>query len=512
MTTRIPPSQRKTPPSTNTNQPLAKSDARKELVAVDSKRAERRRRDICFSILVCLVFFLPIGGRGEEKKIVPGTFGAATNQELTNSSTAPLGEAADNGPQLSANLRPFQLTLQRAHLFSDWLGWRAKAEAGGISPTLTFVTDIAGNVTGGKNQGVTHADNLGLDLLLDLNKLAGLQGGSFLASISQRSGTSLSKEHVENAFTIQQVYGGQTFHLIDLAYQQKLFDDRVEVRLGRLAAGDDFLVSPYDWLYMQNGFDGNPVGIFFNSRGMTAYPNATWGALVKFRPTERTYIMGGVYNGDPSIRGIEHNGADMSMNGPVFVMGEAGYQRNGLPGDPGLIGNYRIGGWYDDAAYTDFESVGHGTPTTSKRGNWGLYTLDDQVLVAFGDRPNNSGLGLVASLLISPDESISQMPYFCTAGVVARGFLRSRPRDVAGFGAVFGRFSSDLRKAQHREQLFDSTVGAQDYESVLEGTYKFYFREGAVFFQPDIQYVMNPGGTHKLDDALVLGCQIGFNF
>jgi len=33
-----------------------------------------------------------------------------------------------------------------------------------------------------------------------------------------------------------------------------------------------------------------------------------------------------------------------------------------------------------------------------------------------------------------------------------------------------------------------------------------------VYFQPDIQYVINPGGTHKLDNALVLGCEIGINF
>ena len=415
-------------------------------------------------------------------------------------------------PEVPVNLRPFQLVLPREHLLGDWLGLRSKAEDAGITPTLTFVTDIAGNVLGGKSQGVTHADNLGLDLLFDLDKLVGLPGGSFLASVSQRSGSSLSHEHVGNVFTIQQVYGGQTFHLIDLAYQQKLLDDRVELRLGRIAAGDDFLVSPYNWLFMQNGFDGNPVGIFFNSPGMTAYPNATWGALVKVRPTQRTYVMGAVYNGDPSIRDIAHNGADMSMNGPVFAIGEAGFQLNGLPGDTGLLGNYRIGGWYDNAAYTDFQSVGYGRPPGTKRGNWGLYSLVDQGLVQFGDRSRNSGLGICASFLCSPDESVSQMPYFFTAGIVARGFLASRPRDAAGFGVVYGHFSSDLQQSQEREQLFDPTVGVQDSETVLEWTYRFYFCKTTIFFQPDIQYVLRPGGTGKIDDALVLGCQVGINF
>src|SRR5215467_4361393 len=241
-------------------------------------------------VQVCALAVFAGSVRGQEKPPQSETAETATNENSrppidsdppTNAPSGLLGGTA--GAQVPASLRPFQLTLPREHLFGDWLGWRTSLEDFGISPTLTFVTDIAGNVTGGKNQGVTHADNLGLDLLFDLDKLLGLQGGSFLASISQRSGANLSREHIGNVFTIQQVYGGQTFHLIDLAYQQKLFDDRIEVRLGRIAAGDDFLVSPYDWLFMQNAFCGNPVGIFFNAPGMTAYPNATWGSLLKVR-------------------------------------------------------------------------------------------------------------------------------------------------------------------------------------------------------------------------------------
>jgi porin len=470
---------------------------------------------------MCAPFLFNNDIRGQEEPVLEDTSAVAINlnaeavnsvEQATNTTTRLFGGAAVNGAQVPVSLRPFQLVLPRQHLLGDWLGLRSKAEAVGISPTVTFVTDIAGNVTGGKSQGVTHADNLGLDLLFDLHKLIGLEGGSFLASVSQRSGSSLSSEHVGNVFTIQQDYGGTTFHLVDLAYQQSLFADRVELRLGRIATGDDFLVSPYNWLFMQNGFDGNPVGIFFNSPGMTAYPNATWGARLKVRPTERTYIMGGVYNGDPTIREIEHNGADMSMNGPLFAIGEVGYQRNGLPGDTGLLGDYKIGGWYDNADFTDFETVGYGTSPATKRGNWGLYTLGDQVLVSFGDRSRNSGLGICGSFLFSPDDSVSQMPYFFTAGIVARGFFPSRPTDMAGVGVAHGQFSSDLRHAQERQQLLDPTIGVQDHETVVEWTYRLYFCKSAVFFQPDFQYVFRPGGTGKIEDALVIGCQVGVNF
>ena len=229
---------------------------------------------------------------------------------------------------------PFQLILPREHLLGDWYGTRTWLEDQGIIPTLTFVTDSLGNPSGGKEQGFTTANNVGLDLNFDLEKLCGLEGGSFLLSMSYRFGGSLSANYIHNVFTVQQVFGGETFHLINLAYQQKLFDDRVELRLGRIATGDDFLVSPYNYVFVQNGFDGNPVGIFFNSPGMTAYPNDTWGALVKVRPTARTYIMGGVYNGDPSIRDNSNHGVDFSMDGPLFAIGEIAYQAQQPSGRP----------------------------------------------------------------------------------------------------------------------------------------------------------------------------------
>ena len=140
-------------------------------------------------------------------------------------------------------------------------------------------------------RGFTDADNLGLNVHFDLDKLYGLKGGTFVFSTSQRSGANLSDIDVGNTFTTQQVYGRETWQVIDVAYMQKFLDDRVELRIGRIAAGDVFDVSPYDYIFMQNAIDGNPVAIFFNAPGMTAYPNATWGAELKVQTTERTYLQ-----------------------------------------------------------------------------------------------------------------------------------------------------------------------------------------------------------------------------
>jgi len=470
-------------------------------------------------ISLLLILWLGIPARSQDTPAQPPNPGvpSVTNSGTTTGNNlhpkqAPGPGAETGGEEGGINQRPFVFVLPRDHFLGDWWGLRTELENAGITPTLTYVSDIGANVTGGKNQGGSYDDNIGLNLLMDMDKIANIEGGTFLLSMSQRDGNSLSQRHVGNVFTIQQVYGGETFKIIDAAWQQKLLDDRVELRIGRIAAGDDFLVSKYDYWFMQNGFDGNPVGIFLNAPGMTAYPNSAWGALVKFIPTKRTYIMAGIYDGDTSIRSNEYHGLGLSMHGPIFAIGEMGYRCNGLPGDSDYLGDYKIGYWYDDSLYSEYGTEGYAYGAADRRGNFGIYGLFDQVVLPWGPQYSSRGLGVFGSVLVSPDQSVSQMPYFFTVGMTGRGFTDARPTDIAGFGVVYGQFSDELHAAEVREDALGQPITAQGHEAVLELTYRFNMDNRSLFFQPDLQYVIRPGGSSRVHDAFVIGCQIGVNF
>lgn len=400
--------------------------------------------------------------------------------------------------------RVFELLLPSEHLLGDWGGLLTKLETAGITPRLIFVTDIAGNPIGGRSQGVTAPSSIELSLFMDLEKMAGLRGGSIFISASERWGSNLAKTDIGNVFGPQQIWGFQTIRLIDFSYQQKLFDDRVELRLGRFAGMDDFLVSPYNFGLMSNAFCGNPFGILLDTQGMSAY-YGTWAALVKVKPTDRSYVQAAIYNGDPDVRANRHHGVDFSMSGPAFAMAEAGYQVNGRPGDNALLGNYKVGVWYDDAVFTNFETGAR------SRGNWGFYGLFDQVIVPFGEPGSNRGVGVFGSVTVAPDPEIQQLPLFVTAGVSARGMFDARPRDALTVAVASGSFSSDLRRAQQNGHWPGPRSG-QDSETVIELTYRIDLHRGAVFIQPDLQYIIQPGGNRHVADALVLGTQIGINF
>jgi porin len=386
----------------------------------------------------------------------------------------------------------------------DWGGLRTGLEDAGVVPGLILVTDLASNVSGGRSEGTTAPTSVELSLFFDLDKIAGLRGGSIFSSFSERWGDSLSSNYIGNVISTQQIYGFQTYRLIDASYQQKLLDGLIEIRLGRFATTDDFMVSAYNAGLISNAFCGNPFGILLDAPGITAY-TGTWAALAKVNATARIYAMAAVYNGDPAIRADAQHGVDLSLNGPAFAIIETGYQVNGLPGDSQLLGNYKLGAWYDGGQLTDFESGAR------VHGSWGFYGIFDQVLVPFGSPGTNRGFGVFGSVTVAPESHIQQMPLFLTAGFSARGILDARPRDTLSVGFAAGYFSDELRHAQQLAQL-PGLPGGQNYEKVIEATYRVDLGKGALFIQPDIQYIVQPGGARNLKDAVVLGAQLGVNF
>ena len=419
----------------------------------------------------------------------------------------------------AAPAHPRDITITNARLLGDWFGLLPHLADQGVVPTLTWVSDMVGNPIGGLRQGFTESENLGLNIAVDLDKFAGWKGATFTVSLSQRSGSSLTKNYIGNQFNVQQVFGGETFRLVNLNVRQELLDGNLVVQLGRMPAGDNFLTSPYYWVFVQNGIDGNPVGIFLNAPGMTAYPTATWGARVLVRPTERTYLNFGFFNGDPTLGLNENHGADFSFRGPLFFVAEAVWQRNMIQGDAGLPGNYKLGVYYNDGPFQDLASkvLGPAAPAFNvtanpRNGNAGVYALVDQGVLRFGEEGSRRGLGLFGAFLFAPDEEYNTMPFFMNGGMAFRGPFAARPTDFGGIAVIYGRYSGDQRAAQRQLQTVNPSVGVQTHEVALEANYAFRIRDGRVIFQPDVQYIIRPSGTGLIPNALVLGFQLALNF
>jgi porin len=425
-------------------------------------------------------------------------------------------EPSRDVPVSERTLQSGTVILPADHFFGDWCGHLPAWEDSGFKPSLNWLTNLAGNPVGGREQGITECEDLGLDLSFDLEKRHGICDTYFHVSTSQRSGTSLTNDYIGNVFSTQQEFGGETFRLVDVDLRRYFCEHAVEVRLGRIVTTEDFMVSPYFWYFMSGGINGNPASVGINAPGLTSYPFATWGARMRVATTRRTYAMVGLYNGDPTIRSNDEHGCDFSLRGPLFAIAEIGYQRNGGAEDEGMLGNYKLGGYYNGGSFSTFSpsqfSAGApGSPSTVS-GNWGYYAMFDQVVFQPYGNSDPRGMGIFASIDVAPDQSINEIPFFCDGGILIRGLVPGRTTDVIGFGVIYGKFSPDLQTAQQLAQVLNPTVPVQEYELVFEWAYKIRMRNGAVFFQPDFQYIVNPGGGHQYPNAFVVGAQMGVNF
>ncbi len=91
------------------------------------------------------------------------------------------------------------------------------------------------------------------------------------------------------------------------------------------------------------------------------------------------------------------------------------------------------------------------------------------------------------------------MPVDAFAGIVWRGPWEARPADHLYASWQIGNFSEPYARS-----IGQSSAGA--FESVLNAGYIFQIRK-EFSVQPDIQYILQPGGFGQYGNALVFGVQ-----
>jgi porin len=404
-------------------------------------------------------------------------------------------------------LQQFQYVMRRAgtllrepYLTGEWGGFRTTLNNWGVVPNTTYFADIQGNPIGGKVGKVRYVHDIGVELLLDFQRMFGWQGSSFHVSMSSRAGSNLSAD-IGNVFIVAEACCDLTTRLVTLAFEQSWFEHRLDLRIGRLSTGDDFMTSPLYLLFINSDVDGNPFGPLFNVP-YTAYPGATWGARVRGRPFRPLYIAAGVYDGDPDVTLNGAHGTDFSFRDSVLVTFETGYEpAHHLQGP--LPGHYKVGGYYHTGRFSRFDAPPDSDlPSDVEHGNAGYYFLIDQMIYR---EDGDQGLWPFAIAAISPSEEINPMPLFFSAGLSYQGLIPKRDGDVSVASVSYGGFSRDLRRSQA-----GSPAGQQDFEMVVEWGYIIQFAPW-LHVEPDFQYIIKPGGTGHIPDALVIGMQIGVN-
>lgn len=399
--------------------------------------------------------------------------------------------------------------FEREQMTGDWGGLRTSLKDKGFSFTGTYIADFLGNSSGGARRKTSYAGRLDLGMDVDLEKLVDWSGAKLHANAFQTTGRGLSASALgNNLLKPSGVEAQPATRLYTLWLEQAFWSDKASLRLGQLAADDEFMVSDYAATFVNSTF-GWPGSMGANlPNGGPSFPLATPGVRLKLQPTANWSLLAALFNGDPAGPGPNPeqrngSGVEFRTGDGVFAIAELAYSVNAEKDAKGLKGTYKLGGWlhsarrfadqrFDAAGRSIADPLGAGV-ARQRRGDAGLYAMIDQ-MVWKPDEAGDQGLALFARLSLNPDDR-NQISVYGDVGATYKGIIPGRDDDVLGLAFGYAKISdraSDLDRDIRRFSGQNTPI--RDYEAVIELTYQFALAPWWIL-QPDLQYIMHPGGN-----------------
>jgi porin len=160
------------------------------------------------------------------------------------------------------------------------------------------------------------------------------------------------------------------------------------------------------------------------------------------------------------------------------------------------------------------KSVLAGIPTAAPflgsmfTGDWGVYgSIWQQVTAPDPERPKTGLSAFGGSIFLDPQTSFQQFQAF--TGLYYWGPWSKRPYDSCGIASGYNRVANNVRNAERQFIASNpgSGFGVQSNEFVEEIFYSFDVFHGANI-QPDLQYIINPGGIRNATNIWVFGIQL----
>ena len=419
---------------------------------------------------------------------------------------SPLGKLPDPAPgRHNGDLSPAneQGDTQRPPpgLAGDWFGLKSLLSDAGIGITGRYGSEAAWNYSGGRRRDAVETGQFDVGLLIDMRKLAGIDG-TFQATVTYRRGHDLDQRAgLQTLQQVQEVYGrGQTFRLTQFWYEQSLLSDRVDLKIGRTAPGEEFAAfsCSFQNLSFCGSQPGNVVGSYWYN-----WPVSQWGGRLRLNLNSFSLQIAAYEENPRNLDKAFTIGRFSGATGALLPF-EIGFVCGGESG--GSVGAYKIGGWISTANTPDVLRDVTGRPIvltdlpplerSSSHGIW--INMQQQITGRSEKGKSVSGLSIFLNAT-QADRSTSTIDSQVAIGLFEKGLLPWFTEDVLGLGFARTHVNSRVAKG---ERL--SGQPAQDAEYEAEIYYGFHPRNW-LELRPNLQWVHHAGGYRAAHEVAVIG-------
>ena len=393
-------------------------------------------------------------------------------------------------------------------LTGDWGGMRTKLHDDGVDVSAGYTGELGWNFAGGKKHDVTETGQFALGMTLDAEKLAGIKGGTFQATVTFRHGALLDRHAgLGTLQQTQEIFGrGQTFRITQLWYEQKLAGDAVAIKVGRDGVGSDF--SAFSCYFMNLTFCGSQPGNLVGDYWFN-WPVSQWMTRLKVSHGN-VYGQVAAYQVNPANLDKKFLNFNVKRGTGVLVPVEFGWSPS--LGSKGLVGSYKVGGWYTNANADDvFFDVNHdprvvtGLEPLQHTSRHGFYINAWQQLAgtAANGKPL-TGVGVFLNATVA-DKKTSFVDNQIALGVFWKPPFKSLPDDVLALAVGRTHVNGRVKDGEVLDPANPEPQGSEYASELYYSAHPISWLE----MRPNVQYIHNPGGRKSAHDVGVLGLKFG---
>jgi porin len=386
----------------------------------------------------------------------------------------------------------------------DWGGARTELERRGMIFEFTYTGEVRSNFAGGisTNDSTKYLQNVNASFDFFTEKFGLYSGGEFYVRYEGVAGKGISKDYVGDVQLISSIDAPPFNQISEFFYRHSILDDHLHFKIGKQDGTGDFIALKYGVDFTHSAF-----GCMSNIP-IPRFPNDGLAAVVSYDAASWFSFATGVYDDRSTGR---TTGFDTTLEKPFheFSILELTFKPRFAPELPGW---YRFGTWHERR---DLPLVGvvattvlppgrpPRPPTTESvprpfKHDFGGYFDFDQLVYRFSAKPDEDrGVGIFGQYSWTPEDR-NETPVYFGGGIRCKGFLDARSADAIGVGFASVIFAEKLKRNEGKTQ-----------ETAIEFFYKVQATP-FMFFQPDFQYILKPGGNQR--DAVTGGIRFQVAF
>lgn len=348
----------------------------------------------------------------------------------------------------------------------------------------TYKGDLATNFRGGIKTGSTY---LGLaDLFLNFNteKAGFWKGGEFLVHGANSHGGEPSASLIGDFQFVSNIEAGNHTFLYELCYKQTIWNVTATIGLQDLNA--EFAGSDVASLFMNSSFGIHSV--IADNILAPIFPLTSPGITLNWEASGRLSLKTAIYKGCPIDFDANTYNLNWNLNylRGILWVAESQYSWTGNEEKNNVL----KAGIFFHQHCPESDVVNSETGNTLTH-DYGFYLVGDHKIISSGE--NGRGLSVFYQLGVSPRNDNFG---YIGAGCSYTGLLSKSGLDVLGLAMALGMLTND----RGRDEIS------------FELTYKTQLTD-QIYLQPDLQYVVHPGGTDvQLKNATVGMVRLGLEF